>query len=504
MSFAHRHTARAICLLCVAATVFTSCDAAQRIIGLPVLDGDTSVAWTGTGREVTAQQGKNGAADADSFCLLCANGSARQIKATIKRGGSVNAIDGEGFSPMFYAVLGNPALYRDAVEKMREALIGDNDDAFYVQKDAAQCTRGNIDAVRVLVKNGADVHLTDRNKHTVFLYASFFCNDVNVLKELVKAGAHISETISLAHSNSLLSLSAALNPSAECVKYLADVGGGINDKNNFGTTPIMWAAMYQSNCDVLDTLIERGADINDRSHKDGYTPLYWARRCNRNPQVIEHIRTLGGKMLCPKSTTCENTKFAKLYCRKVFVGQAQTDAELDTLVRAAHKERGTQYDAPTLNEVKTGFEGQVQYDSEFRATGGWESSSNMHHATFTYNEIKQMIDRFCLSVDDEGAVYYVVGANTKPYFYKDKAGKLHYKVYLDDHLLSDNPYYHSSSISKYSDERFYYRYRYYDKSLGVYDYRDPELDFNHGQGYVFVYEIATGAIFSDYQNGGWQ
>lgn len=486
-------------ILCAFAFMFAGCDLIESIIGLPVLDGGDADNRSGR----NAQNGAAKTLDTDDFYLLCARGKAKQIQKAIKKGASVNAVDGEGFSPLFYAAVGTPALYRDAVAKMKEALKNDKDDAFYEQKEAAPCTLGNIDAVRTLLNNGANVRLADRDKNTAFLYAALFCTDVNVLKAMVSSGADTAETITVTYPNSLLSISASLNTSPECVKYLAEAGNNINDKNKFGTTPIMWAAMYQTNPDVIDALIECGAAINDKSHKDGYTPLYWARRCNRNAQVIERVRHLGGKMLGPQHTIVDNTKFPKLHSDKVFAGAVKEDEDLELMVLRAHEVRGSSCDVPTVKEIKIGLETQAEYDDAFRAESR-NAAGNTRHASFTYNEIKQMIDRFCLSVDDEGVIYYVFGASTKPYFYTDKAGKVHFRDPPVDHILADNPDYRSRNMRWDLNDKYYYRYRYYDKTSGQYVYRDPNIDEFYAQGFVFVYETATGAIFSDYQNRGWQ
>ena len=51
--------------------------------------------------------------------------------------------------------------------------------------------------------------------------------------------------------------------------------------------------MYSRNPAVIDALLDCGADINDTSHKDGYSPLIWAIRCNREPRIAERLIELG-------------------------------------------------------------------------------------------------------------------------------------------------------------------------------------------------------------------
>lgn len=227
------------------------------------------------------------------FYEICANGNRRQISKAIRDGASVNALDENGFSPLFYAVVGNPEKYSEALASIQAALRSDNDDDLYNALDYAKCVNGNIDAVRLLLENGANLQISDRKKNTAFLYACLFCRNPEILEELVNAGADMTEQLSANYPQPLLNFAAFTNDSPECVYYIAQTGKNIGISNQFGTSAVMWASMYNKNPLVIDALVNAGADINDPNHKDGYTPLHWAIRCNRNPSVVEHILNLG-------------------------------------------------------------------------------------------------------------------------------------------------------------------------------------------------------------------
>ena len=102
------------------------------------------------------------------------------------------------------------------------------------------------------------------------------------------------------------------NPNSSIIDFLCKEGGNIDEQNKFGTTPIMWAAMYTSNPDVIDVLKKNGADINDKRHKDGYSPLIWAVRCNRNPAVTERICELGADITTTDKYTWHALDWAML------------------------------------------------------------------------------------------------------------------------------------------------------------------------------------------------
>lgn len=283
--------------------LFFDCDAFKKAVEFPEISdfsrakAAVSIESKETAKEkLSSKFGKIGKAETEknpvlnNFYEICAFGSKKQVSAAIKNGASVNAVDKDGFSPLFYAVLGNPKKYFDAVIQIRSALKEDNDEKLYSGLKNSPCVKGNLSALTLLIQNGANVQLTDRNKNSAFLYASLFCNNPVILKELIKAGADSSE---LLYKEPMLTYAAFTNDSPECVRYLADLGKNVDYTNSHGTTPIMWAAMYNKNPSVIDALISAGADINDTRHENGYTPLHWAVRCNRNPSMAEHIIKLG-------------------------------------------------------------------------------------------------------------------------------------------------------------------------------------------------------------------
>ena len=249
----------------------------------------------------------------DDFYKTCAFGKVRDVEKFLKQGKSVNELDTEGYSPLFYAVLGgNPSAYAESISKFRDAIINDDDKALYEALDSVPAVKSNTKVVDYLLKKGANVQLKDRNERPVFIYAALFASDVNILSSLKKAGAEIHEKITIQYPSSLLSIACMTNPNSSIIDFLCKEGGNIDEQNKFGTTPIMWAAMYTSNPDVIDVLKKNGADINDKRHKDGYSPLIWAVRCNRNPAVTERICELGADITTTDKYTWHALDWAML------------------------------------------------------------------------------------------------------------------------------------------------------------------------------------------------
>ncbi|MGA2548251.1 MAG: ankyrin repeat domain-containing protein [Rectinemataceae bacterium] len=62
-------------------------------------------------------------------------------------------------------------------------------------------------------------------------------------------------------------------------------GADVNARTLAGWTPLMFAARYDRNLDVITALLKAGADVNARDSK-GETPLMFAAEHNPNPDVV--------------------------------------------------------------------------------------------------------------------------------------------------------------------------------------------------------------------------
>jgi hypothetical protein len=61
----------------------------------------------------------------------------------------------------------------------------------------------------------------------------------------------------------------------EQVQAAIKAGAKIDDRNQVGQTPLIYAAWFNENPAVITTLLNAGAKLDDRD-KDGTTPLMWA------------------------------------------------------------------------------------------------------------------------------------------------------------------------------------------------------------------------------------
>ena len=111
------------------------------------------------------------------------------------------------------------------------------------------CYENNVEIVRFLLKNGADINKEDKNGFTP-LYLACYENNV------------------------------------EIVRLLLEKDADINKEDKDGNTPLH-VACYENNVEIVRLLLEKDADIN-KEDKDGITPLHVAIKYKNN-EIIEEI-----------------------------------------------------------------------------------------------------------------------------------------------------------------------------------------------------------------------
>jgi ankyrin repeat protein len=92
-----------------------------------------------------------------------------------------------------------------------------------------------------------------------------------------------------------LMLAALFSDNPQVMKLLIAAGAGVNEKTEEGMTPLLIAAAYTSSPEVIKTLLAAGAEVNAK-HKDGWTPLMSAATFNDNPEVIRALIQEGAEV----------------------------------------------------------------------------------------------------------------------------------------------------------------------------------------------------------------
>ena len=88
------------------------------------------------------------------------------------------------------------------------------------------------------------------------------------------------------HGETPLMLAAAYNLNPDVIKALVKAGADVNAREDeLKMTPLMMAAQFNTNPKVITALINAGASVNEK-HDNGWTPLMWAAGFNSNPEVV--------------------------------------------------------------------------------------------------------------------------------------------------------------------------------------------------------------------------
>ena len=272
--------------------------------------------------------------------LASKKGNVDVMKVLLRAGADQNIEDENGNSWIHYAV-------REDCRKVLQSIVDKGADVNGTNKKnitplMLASVKGNIDAVNVLLRAGADQTIEDANGYTWIHYAVVGDCRKDVLQSIVDLGAKVNAktkqyttALMLASSkgnidaiNILLSAGAdhaiADADGDSCIHYavrgdcrkevlqsIVDKGADVNATNNKNITPLMLAST-KGNVDAVNLLLSAGADqtIEDDT---GYTWIHYAVFGDCRKEVLQSIVDLGAKV---NAKTKQNTTALMLASRK--------------------------------------------------------------------------------------------------------------------------------------------------------------------------------------------
>lgn len=245
---------------------------------------------------------------ADFFATL-RGGNVRQLRGALDHGASVNARDARGNTPLLLAAAyadaacvrlllergadvnavnqaGSTALLRAAADYEKLKLLVERGAKVNVRSMlgntplmlAARPAKSRH-SVELLLAHGADVAATNIHGATA-LMAAAAGGDVESVRLLLKHGANPNEQPGIGEAAFIFGgarsplMWAAFRGNVEIMKVLVEAGAEVNAEGSVGT-PLSQAA-WADRTAAADWLIARGANVNQMTHMDGFTPLHWA------------------------------------------------------------------------------------------------------------------------------------------------------------------------------------------------------------------------------------
>ena len=189
-------------------------------------------------------------------------------RVLIKHGADVNATDYSiEFSPLLMAV-------ESGRWKLVEMLINAGADAnqsdwqgdsplFYVTRGRARYGRKDdfLRTMDFLIAGGADINAVS-SRGMGLIHDSMFLGCVDLLPELIDAGADVNAATYPGKENSTTALMDAAYYSPGAVSLLVDAGADINASQPMGYTALMFAQLGVRPVEVTKLLVDRGANVN--------------------------------------------------------------------------------------------------------------------------------------------------------------------------------------------------------------------------------------------------
>lgn len=157
---------------------------------------------------------------------------------------------------------------------------------------------GDIDKVRILISEGADVNVKDQSSNTPLhyvaggntpLYPIVLSRQRNVTMRPLANSANFNAK---AKDGDTLLESVAYWDRKDVSELLIVKGADVNIKNWVGFTPLH-EAVLKGRKEVAKLLIARGANVNAKDNA-GRTPLFWAKE-KGHTEIVEFLRKHGAE-----------------------------------------------------------------------------------------------------------------------------------------------------------------------------------------------------------------
>ena len=210
-------------------------------------------------------------------CEKCNDGA---INVLLTAGADPNITSFDGFTCLQMTV------YRDCIKQILQAVLDHGADVNATNKHnetalMAASKMGNIDAINVLLNAGANPHIANINGCSWLHCAVLGDSNKEVLQAIIDHGADVNATDK---SSKTALMIACEKYNAGAINVLLDGGADPNITGDDGFTCLQWIVYSDCNKEVLQALIDHGADVN-ATDKNNQTTLMIACK-KRNEDAI--------------------------------------------------------------------------------------------------------------------------------------------------------------------------------------------------------------------------
>ncbi len=248
------------------------------------------------------------------------------IDLLIEHGADINIKGKKGYTALHWAAIGigNPGLVKLLISKGAD-VNATNDDGYTPLHTSVE--NGARKIAEILLDNGADIHAR----------TSIGANDYPVLKSLFSLFAGpippVEYTVLHVAATSRYGRNSNENDQMETAKFIIDKGIDVDVRDNFGSTPLHTAVLYN---DIVMTefFISNGADLYAKDNKGRTAFDIAVMKVYKRPQspdaiqeaiqLVSYLRKLGDPTVLPNvkvnvgQFTSEKPGLKKLTCGLIF------------------------------------------------------------------------------------------------------------------------------------------------------------------------------------------
>lgn len=211
------------------------------------------------------------------------------VQHLVAEGNDVHAKDKDGTTVLMYAAQNKLEVLQYILGKNGDVMATNDDDMTALLY--ASCDPG---VIHTLIAAGSDLKHVSLSRTTAMQRISE-CDDIQDFDQAFAAIPNVD--FQDAHGRTALYV-AAFGDSLNVTKQLIARHANLNLADQYGMTPLMIAAKYGVNPEVMKTIIEAGADLNlvSKEPLTYFTALMYAAGSNRNPEFTRMLTAAGADL----------------------------------------------------------------------------------------------------------------------------------------------------------------------------------------------------------------
>ena len=266
-----------------------------------------------------------------ALIMACAKRHEDAIRVLLKAGSDTNIAEINGSTCLMGAVT------VDCSKDALQAIIDHGADVNATHKDnqtaLMACVHRHVDAIHVLLEAGSDTNVADNHGETCLMHAANSDCSKEVLQTIIDHGADVNATNSIKLTELMM---ACEEKHVDAIHLLLNAGADTNITDNYGQTCLMHATINDCSKEVLQAIIDHGADVN--ANKDNFTALICA--CENGYVDAIHVLLKAGadnNIADENGNTCLRHAVCGHCCKEVFQAIINHGAD----VNATNKEHCT-------------------------------------------------------------------------------------------------------------------------------------------------------------------